>query len=76
VFDHLVPLELQLEGQYQYYCTDFTYDGFGFKNGRWYFGTFMNLKNESNKNDKLYNFPSSPARIRSNQVIEPKEKKK
>ena len=30
VFDHLAPSEPQLEGQFQYYCPDMSYDGFGF----------------------------------------------
>lgn len=58
VFDHLVPKEIPLEGQYQYYCTDFTYDGFGFKKGKWYFGEMVEAKNKKSKHDNEYRSPS------------------
>jgi hypothetical protein len=77
VFDHLVPSQPQLEGQYQYYCTDFTYDGFGFKNGKWNYGEFVNAINEKNEKDKLYSNPNETKNaIRSNEIIKKKPKVK
>ena len=57
VFDHLEPNEPQLEGQYQYYCPDMSYDGFGFKHGKWNYGIDLNVTNEKDATDKLYNDP-------------------
>lgn len=71
VFDHLVPTEPHLEGQHQYYCTDFTYDGYGFKNGRWNFGELIHATNNKNEKDKLYKNPKeTEGAIKSNEIIQ------
>ena len=57
VFDHLAPTQPLLEGQFQYYCTDMSYDGFGFKKGKWNYGADINAINEKDEKDKLYNNP-------------------
>ncbi|MDQ3048426.1 MAG: hypothetical protein M3R27_12825 [Bacteroidota bacterium] len=57
IFDHLAPTLSQLEGQYQYYCADMSYDGFGFKRGKWHYGADLNPLNEKDENDKLYKDP-------------------
>src|ERR1035437_3019684 len=57
VFDHLAPTEPQLEGQYQYYCGDMSYDGFGFKHGKWNYGLDINAVNEKDYKDKIGNDP-------------------
>jgi hypothetical protein len=57
VFGHLAPIEPQLEGQYQYYCSDMSFDGFGFKKGKWNYGTDINAVNEKDEKDKLYGNP-------------------
>jgi hypothetical protein len=57
VFDHLSPMEPQLEGQYQYYCSDMSYDGFGFKHGKWNYGMDLNITNDKTEMDKNYNDP-------------------
>ncbi len=57
IFDHLAPTSPQLEGQYQYYCSDMSYDGFGFKKGKWNYGTDVNATNEKDEKDILYNDP-------------------
>ena len=73
VFDHLVPTEPQLEGQFQYYCTDFTYDGFGFKNGKWNYGEYIRATNEKSERDKQYKDPQNTnGAIKSNRLIERK----
>ncbi len=75
IFDHLVPSEPQLEGQFQYYCTDFTYDGFGFKNGKWNYGEFINVTNEKNIRDAFYKNPEDAKNsIKSNEIIKRKSK--
>lgn len=57
IFDHLIPTQPQLEGQFQYYCPDLGCDGFGFKRGRWNFETDITATNEKNENDKHYVHP-------------------
>jgi hypothetical protein len=77
VFDHLAPDNPTLAGQYQYYCPDMSYDGFGFKKGKWHYGADLNIMNDKSHNDKFYNDPhnTKPTRNGSNTII-PKEKKK
>jgi hypothetical protein len=57
VFDHLSPPSSNLQGQFQYYCTDMSYDGFGFKRGKWYYGMDLNPVNEKDELDKYYHDP-------------------
>ena len=77
VFDHLAPTEPQLEGQYQYYCGDMSYDGFGFKNGNWNYGMDVNAVNEKDSKNKLYQDPRGIGSGRKeSQLIVPARKKK
>ncbi len=64
VFDHLAPTESKLEGQYQYYCGDMSYDGFGFKHGKWNYGMDVNAINEKDYKDKIYNDPHNNGKTR------------
>lgn len=77
VFDHLAPTNPQLEGQFQYYCGDMSYDGFGFKRGKWNYGTDLNALNDKDERDKLYNDPhKSNTTKQSDLIIDGKRKKK
>ncbi|MGZ4035119.1 MAG: hypothetical protein ACXVP4_09675 [Bacteroidia bacterium] len=78
VFDHLAPTSPQLEGQAQYYCSDGSYDGFGFKKGKWNYGEDVNATNEKDEKDKLYGDPhdKSIGNKESVQYIDPNKKKK
>jgi len=76
IFDHLDAPQLQLVGQFQYYCGDFTYDGFGFKKGKWNFGANLTPTNDKDYKDKRYNDPEKPSnKGDSNILIEPRKKK-
>ncbi|HET8964421.1 MAG TPA: hypothetical protein VFM99_11005 [Chitinophagales bacterium] len=75
VFDHLAPTQPQLEGQFQYYCSDMSYDGFGFKHGKWNYGTDLNALNDKTDMDKLYHDPhKTPVPNQSDLFIDPKRK--
>lgn len=78
VFGHLAPTSPQLVGQYQYYCCDMSYDGFGFKKGHWNYGTDLNALNEKDEKDKLYGDPrdKSEGHNQSNQYTNPNKKKR
>ncbi len=78
VFGHLAPTSPQLEGQFQYYCSDMSFDGFGFKKGKWNYGTDINALNEKDENDKLYGDPKdkSEGHDQSNEYKDPNKKKK
>ncbi|MES2590474.1 MAG: hypothetical protein V4608_01230 [Bacteroidota bacterium] len=78
VFDHLAPEQPQLEGQYQYYCTDMSYDGFGFKRGKWNYGADVSATNEKDNNDKYYNDPRNTKQTHesNNFILKDKKKKK
>lgn len=75
VFDHLSPENPSLEGQYQYYCTDMSYDGFEFKKGNWNYIEDVNITNDKDPNDKFYNDPHSTKPTNSSNTIISKEKK-
>jgi hypothetical protein len=74
IFDHLAPTQPQLEGQFQYYCTDMSYDGFGFKRGKWNYGTDMNAINERDEKDKLYHDPHDAPVKQSDVLIDRKRR--
>lgn len=78
VFGHLAPTSPQLEGQFQYYCSDMSFDGFGFKKGKWNYGTDVNALNEKDEKDKLYGDPKdkSEGHSLSNEYKDPNKKKK
>ncbi len=78
IFDHLAPTQPQLEGQFQYYCSDMSYDGFGFKHGKWNYGTDLNAINEKDEKDKLYHDPHdiTPTSNESNAIIKHEKSKK
>lgn len=78
VFGHLAPIRPQMEGQYQYYCSDMSFDGFGFKKGKWNYGMDINAVNDKDENDRFYHDPHdrSTTNNQSNKVVERKKKKK
>jgi hypothetical protein len=60
VFDHLSPEKNGLEGQYQYYVPDFSYDGYHFEKKKWTYKKDLELKNDSENSGKegvKYNLP-------------------
>lgn len=76
-FDRLAPMEPQLVGQYQYYCTaDFEYDGFKIKKGKWQFVENIAPRNDKTNADKLYQNPQGKSKAASDVLIEKKKKKK
>ena len=57
VFDHLAPIYGRLDGQYEYYAPDFSYDSYFLKGNKWIFKEDVRPNSEPNKTDKLYNPP-------------------
>ncbi|HEX8516287.1 MAG TPA: hypothetical protein VF868_08825 [Bacteroidia bacterium] len=78
IFGHLAPLKPSLEGQYQYYCCDMSFDGFGFKKGKWNYGKDLDAVNEKDDNDKFYGDPHDRTitNSQSNKVVDRRKKKK
>ena len=76
VFDHLAPNSPQLEGQFQYYCNDGSYDGFGFKGGKWNYGMDLNAINEKDEKDKLYIDPRTDNSKNESRTLKQDRKKK
>lgn len=78
VFDRLGPMEPQLAGQFQYYCTtDFEYDGFKIQKGKWLFVSGVQPRNDKTVNDNLYKNPKDTKnKPESNVLIDKKKKKK
>lgn len=57
VFDHLAPREKFLEGQFQFYGPDFSYDGLQYQKGKWKYIEDLDVKNFKNKKDDLWVAP-------------------
>jgi len=53
IFDHLSPKDSFMEGQYQYYGPDFSYDGFIYHKDKWKFVEDVDIKNIKTKNDNI-----------------------
>lgn len=60
IFDHLSPPDPSLEGQYQYYGPDGSYDALKFKKGKWILLEDLDARNKRKSNKKTlqkYNQP-------------------
>ncbi len=57
VYDHLAPPDDKLEGRYELYGPDFSYDGFKLVNGRWKHVEDLQLKNAPTDTDAQFNDP-------------------
>ncbi len=53
VCDHLAPKDPYMEGQYQFYGPDFSYDAFKYDKGKWKYIEDVDVKNLKNKNDLI-----------------------
>ena len=53
IFDHLAPKDQYMEGQFQYYGPDFSYDAFDYSKGTWKFVPDIDIKNIKNKKDTI-----------------------
>ena len=57
VFSHLSPSTPQMEGYFQFYYPDLSYDRFVLKRGKWIFESDSEVKNPKSKMDNQYNTP-------------------
>lgn len=57
IFDHLSPTSPQLEGMYDFYVPDGSFDGFIWENGKWNYQKDVDARTGKSKTDKLYNKP-------------------
>lgn len=57
VFDHLSPSQPNMEGQFQYYGPDFSFDAFEFKKGKWWYVDDIDARNKKSNKDNKYNDP-------------------
>lgn len=58
VFDHLAPFTPEMEGNFEYYASDLSFDAYKITNGRWKLVENVELKNEPNVMDELYVDPA------------------
>lgn len=54
VFDHLVPEQANLEGMFDYYIPDMTYDGYSWSDGIWNYKEDIIAYNDENKKTKQF----------------------
>lgn len=67
VFDHLAPSGKKMEGMYDNYGPDLTYDGYKLQNGRWVFQDNLDMRNIGGPQDELVD-PKKQARQDINSV--------
>ena len=62
IFSHLSPKDegSTLEGQYQYYGPDGSFDAYEMRKDRWVLEEEIDIKNEKTKDDNLWNDPENP----------------
>ncbi|MDP2388521.1 MAG: hypothetical protein Q8M29_19260 [Bacteroidota bacterium] len=53
IFDHLAPRDPLMEGMFQYYGPDFSYDAFDLSKGKWKYVPDVDIKNIKNKKDNV-----------------------
>jgi len=63
VFDHLAPPDPKMEGEYNMYGPDMSYDGYKLLNGRWRYQTDLVLKNPPSDKDADFNDPKNPKKM-------------
>ena len=75
IFSHLAPRQEGnlLEGQYQFYGPDGSFDALEMKKERWVLVEDIDARNDKNKKDSEYNNPKNP-RLRKNKKMLPVEK--
>ena len=61
VFDHLIPLNAGLEGVFEFYVPDLSFDGFEFRNDFWYF--IQNVDVRGNQTMENYTTPETNIRL-------------
>lgn len=68
VFDHLAPYDSKMTGNYEYYGSDLTFDGFKLTWGKLTLVEDVELKNDPSPNDEFYGKPvkASTVIIKSN----------
>ncbi|MFK8045590.1 MAG: hypothetical protein AB8B72_08845 [Crocinitomicaceae bacterium] len=54
VFDHLVPENKNLEGMYEFYIPDLTYDAYYWKDNHWKYQKDIQVGNKSEKTTKIF----------------------
>lgn len=59
VFDHLSPTSPQLEGIYDWYVTDLSFDAFVLENGKWKYLKDFDARTGKSRNDKYYSQPKT-----------------
>ncbi len=74
IYSHLGPRQEGglLDGQYQYYGPDGSFDALEFKKGKWITVEDIDARNDRSKKDGEYNNPKDP-RIRKNKKLLPTE---
>ncbi len=69
MFDHLSPSEPKLEGQFQYYGPDFSFDALEFKKGKWVYTPDVDARNKSSSKDNRYKDPKDKSKDHTSKQI-------
>jgi hypothetical protein len=71
IYSHLSPKDesVTLEGQYQYYGPDGSFDAMELKKDRWVSLEDVDIRNEKNANDEHWNDPTKPSKKKRKKVM-------
>jgi hypothetical protein len=58
IFDHLAPFTPDMEGNFEYYASDLSFDGYKIVNGKLKLVENVELKNPPNMLDEFYTDPT------------------
>lgn len=71
IFSHLAPKDegSTLEGQYQYYGPDGSFDAYAMKKDRWILEEEIDIRNEKTKEDENWNDPTKPKKRKKKKAL-------
>ncbi len=67
VFDHLVPYDPKMVGNFEFYASDLSFDGYKLVYGKLSLSENVQLKNDASVNDEMYGRPVKASTVITNQ---------
>lgn len=67
VFDHLVPYDPKMVGNFEFYASDLSFDGYKLVYGKLSLSENVQLKNDASANDEFYGRPIKASTVTTNQ---------
>jgi hypothetical protein len=65
IFDHLSPVNPSMEGMYEFYYPDLSFDAYKFEGGKWIYVPDVDARTGRSNLDRLYEAPEPPDTLRT-----------